>query len=763
MVRIHSRAPNVDETPNFSILLLRMFYLRNLCSSEIFGDIKPWDFLKTDRIPPICFTDKIARDKWINDPSTDFHVYSLYEGVQGNLRIRGEKAGQGDNPPFIMHGLAVDYDCKTTIEDVNRSLKLMGERIPNWFEQTLSGNGRLIWIFQTPLKIPSRNWLKFVLQRIDQFIPFDKLPGADKPALLAPERYFTNGCRWSKLSDHQIPYPELIGWTINLSSKFSWNDKDLGKAISLEKIAGECVRRYPRFSEWPGDFVDGSQGPSFWVEGSTSSKSAIVRETGMHTFSAHAHKAFFSWAEIVGSEFVEKTDQFTLGNAVEGIYYDGKNFVLKDSTRRFIFETKDNLKLILMEGRKLSDRRTKGEGVSPVEKAIHHILMSQRVDGASSCAFYPHGVFTFNGKLILNTHQIDALPPAPDSTLWGSLGKFPFLSAFFDQFFYPKEIQLERFLAWTQYFYRCCLNRTPRSGHGVFIAGPVGIGKSFLSRGVLSRLVGGCQEANNYLTASDNFNSELFDVALWVMDDASVLGAERMHLLFSENVKRVVANREHRCNEKFRKAVLTPWQGRIMVTLNNDPESLRLIPNLDISILEKLMLFRAGERTIKFFTEEEMKKTLDQELPHFARWLLDWTPPPHCFENSEPRFGLSSFCEETLARSANQSSVVNVFGEILQKWIKTHFEEQNPKGDFWEGSATDLRLAMVSHPSYLELLRPYRPESFSRMLSQLQSKRMLLMEVFDREEGRIFRIYRNSKQIKTESIPQAIDSKFNKT
>lgn len=741
-----------------------MLYLRNLCSSEVFEGVKPWEFTDLSRVPEKCFKDKAARDLWINTPTVQFHVYSLYEGIQKNLRIRGEKAGEDDNPPLVMHGLAVDYDCPTSLEDVQKAMKLMGDKVPNWFEQTLSGHGRLLWMFHEPIKLPSRDFLKFLLKKATEFFPLDKLPGADIPALLAPERYFTNGCRWTKLSDLLVSKAELIGWILKASEKFNWNSRDLGKAISLEKIAEECAKRYPRFSEWPGEFSVGGQGPSFWIEGSTSTKSAIVRETGIHTFAAHAHKAFFPWAEIVGHEFVESTENTLFGKSVEGIYYDGRDFIFKDNTGKFAFESKDNMKLILSAGRGLSDRKPKGGGNSEIEKALYFIITNQRVDNAVSCAFYPHGVFKFNGKTILNTHQIEALKPAPESTPWGPTGKFPFLSAFYDTFFCPREIQLDRYLAWEQYFYRSCLNRTPMSGHGIFIAGPVGIGKSFNSRGILAGLVGGCQEANSYLTGSDNFNSELFDVALWVVDDASVMTADRIHLLFSENVKRTVANREHRCNEKFRKAALTPWQGRIIVTCNDDAESLRIIPNLDISIREKLMLFRAGEKSIKFFAEEEMQKILARELPYFARWLLDWVPPAHCFEGAEARFGLAPYCEETLARSANQSSVVNVFGEILGKWMTGYFDEQNARSDFWEGSATDLRISMVANPAYSELLRPYRPESFPRMLVQLQGKKMFSIEVFDRDAGRTFRIHRDARFSKPAAspVPQSANSKFEK-
>src|SRR6185295_7096415 len=370
-----------------------------------------------------------------------------------------------------------------------------------------------------------------------------------------------------------------------------------------------------------------------------------------------------------------------------------------------------------------------------------------------------------NGKRILNTHQIEVMKPAEGPAVWGPAGKFPFLSEFFDKFFLPVEPQKDRFLAWFQYHYSACLNRTPRSGHGVFIAGPVGSGKTFLNRGVLSRALGGHGEANAYLTGSDGFNSELFEYALWTIDDGSIMSSEKIHLFFSENVKRAVANRDHRVNEKFRKAVQTPWQGRIVVTLNDDPESLRIIPNIDVSILEKLMLFRCGDRAVQFRSQPEMEELLDRELPHFLRWLLDWTPPAECFAGADVRFGVAPYAEESLLRSANLSSGKSVFIEILTRWLTEYFEEQAPAADCWEGTVTELRMAMMVDPIYAELLRPYRPDHFPRMLVTAMNKQALKIEVNDIENQRIFKIIRDARFCKAkvaEPIPQTPNSSFEK-
>lgn len=722
----------------------------------------PWRFTNLALVPPDAFKNKAHRDEWINRPGTAFNVYTLYEGTQGNLRLRGSHSGQDDNPPLLMYGLAVDYDTAMSVSDVIRALPMMEDTPPNWFEQTLSGNGRLIWLFERPLRIPSRQFLLRVLERIHDLIPFRKLPGLDEGAL-KPERCFTNGCRWTAISRQKFPYARLQGFLLRISEKFDWQQKEFGRAVNLKDVFVECKKNWPDM-KWPGEFVVGATGPSFWVPGSTSPKSAIIRETGIQTFAAHASKAFYSWSEIVGAKFVENNENERLGKAVEGVFHDGRNFIIKDGEGRFAFHTRENIKTILTCHRGVKSTGPKGEP-SEIERALAHILQYNVVVGASSCAFFPKGPFVYQGRRILNTHQLDVTAPVSEPSPWGESGRFPFLSKFLDGFFDPVFPQKERFLAWFQYHYRACLNRAPVSGHGMFIAGPVGVGKTFLSRGVVGGALGGFGEANSYLTASDGFNSELFDYGLWVIDDGSVMSSEKIHQLFTENVKRTVANRDHRVNEKFRKATMTPWQGRILVTLNMDAKSIRIIPNVDASILEKLLILRAAQTTgVQFLAQPDMEKLLERELPWFLRWLLDWTPPGHCYEGADVRFGIAPYAEPSLLRAANLSSGKSVFVEILTRWLTDYFNE-TPRADYWEGTATELRMAMMTQPVYGEMLRPYRPEELPRMLVTTMNQGLLKIEVTDDDEvGRRFRIYRGAGMKKpfASSVEQTENSQFQK-
>src|SRR5262245_11151798 len=136
-----------------------MFYLKNLTSTETHRG-KPWEFTSLELVPEKCRgkDGKPARTEWITNPNTDFHVYSMFEGVNPNARVKAPVKDNEGNPVVYMHGLAVDYDTPFDPVEFQRGLDRIEDKSlhPNWVEITLSGNFRLIWLFKEPLPIPAQ-------------------------------------------------------------------------------------------------------------------------------------------------------------------------------------------------------------------------------------------------------------------------------------------------------------------------------------------------------------------------------------------------------------------------------------------------------------------------------------------------------------------------------------------------------------------------------------------------------------------------------
>ena len=102
----------------------------------------------------------------------------------------------------------------------------------------------------------------------------------------------------------------------------------------LEEVRRDAERvRSPQAESTP--VPEGFLLPTFWVPESISPLSAIVRENGVQTFSAHAHKPFFSWPELLGAEWVKQFEDGKTGAAIEGIKFDGRSFYVRKPCGRW--------------------------------------------------------------------------------------------------------------------------------------------------------------------------------------------------------------------------------------------------------------------------------------------------------------------------------------------------------------------------------------------------------------------------------------------
>jgi hypothetical protein len=212
----------------------------------------------------------------------------------------------------------------------------------------------------------------------------------------------------------------------------------------------------------------------------------------------------------------------------------------------------------------------------------------------------------------------------------------------------------------------------PPSGHALIRAGGTGNGKTFLSNYLLPTMCGGMAKPNEYLTGEDTFGGQLYEAAVWAIDDGSVGLDARDRKIYSERLKAAVANRGQRFHMKFRTPVEgVQWQGRIVGTCNLDSKSVRsIIPNLDISIRDKIMLFRCVETCkARFMDDDAHLEIVNKELPYFCRYLLEYQIPAHIKTRGSGgnRFGINAYHDEVLLTKAQMTSPTNNLYSALKE------------------------------------------------------------------------------------------------
>jgi len=269
-------------------------------------------------------------------------------------------------------------------------------------------------------------------------------------------------------------------------------------------------------------------------------------------------------------------------------------------------------------------------------------------------------------------------------------------------------------------FYESGWRRALLPGQAVFLCGEKDQGKNLLSNVIVAKLVGGHVDAADYLTGQTKFSGSFFEMPLWTMDDVTPLADTAKHRHYTALLKKMVANRVFSADEKFKKVQTVEWCGRIMVTTNLDPESIRILPALDVSNQDKVCLFRV--RTMERMFPVDVVETITGELPYLARWLIDWEMPERV--TGSTRYGVKSYIEKSLLTEARQSSDSAQFEELLGAFLR-----QLPPGTKeWNGTATDLMAELASVEGFGPLLRDVSPCRIGRLLAQLEGSGYLRFE-----------------------------------
>ena len=682
------------------------FYAARNLTEQTVAPCVPWDFTITEEIPAQVRGNKEDRQRWYRTATT---VHNFYTGCEAaNPNIRASK----DNPVRLIHGFVADYDLQIPDARIDEAIAAM-EIKPSWVERSLGGNARLVWILPRPLLVEDSAFAITILTEAEKWLDTAMLPGLDGPAFRDPNRLFCNGGIWRATGHDAIPENALQAFFVTSGRKHRFAGEDSGAVIPLDVVEKELTEKYPGFA-WPSEFVLESQGPSFWIAGSASPLSAVLKPEGFFTFSAHADKPFYSWADILGADFVKQFAQQTITKATSDIYWDGKRFWRKKVGYYVSLDMTELLNYFKVNCR-LSTKPGK-DGQSPVDHALNHIYTEGHVIGAAPFLARPSGLLDFNGKRVLNTYVNRAMKPAEFD------GPSPFLDAHFDVLFDPYH-QLDHFRAWWKHFYTAMLTLTPMPGQNIYLMGDTNVGKTMTLQLIVAMSVGGFCDASSFLVRGDPFNSDLFEAPLWCVDDETPGGSPTAQANFLAMLKKVTANQHFRHNKKFEISTLVEWMGRVGVAINLDFVSSRMLGPMDDGSRDKTNLFRCSKKPAVFFpSRHELVKIVTTELPFYLRRLLAWNPPDHVIRDT--RYGYAAYHEPTLLDQSHQSSRTAPFKEILIEALSDYFAA-SPSEQVWRGTASQLIRLIHSNVLNEHVTRSMRLEQITRYLEQIQRENML--------------------------------------
>ncbi len=707
---------------------------------------EPSDFNIEPGAHPLQTLSKVKRREEMLKSTTEWNVYSCFEGSAPNLRI------DKDNPAKWMLALPIDYDSEYTMDEAvvavdkfSESSKQPGKQraipMPTQIERTLSGQIRLLWRFARAVPMPSQAFAEIFIELLAERLQVRNILLGYDANSLKPSQVWTNGAEWADLDQPVVPWEWLLGLFLEVSKR------DAGEhTIPLDQIAAEVELRYP--GRWKGEFKLDNTGTRFWDEKADNPSGCQVKLDGMLCFTGPF--PFRSWADIFGAEWTRTHTETNNGKILELFRYnvlDEDYYVMENG----IWEKKDDIQRSLrVLG--VSGKIPKGDTASPVDRIVETVQKTLKVSGVGPVVSRPAGVIEFNGYPFINTYTGKVLPSVEGPTKTET--DFPLLwkvLAGFDTA--PGCLAKESFMFMLRRRYISQRDYRGDSTQAVFIGGEPNTGKTLVGVRVVAAALGG-QYSNpyRYFTGQCNFNIQLFSKPLLMVNDEESPndGSEKRKM--HSRIKSCVVNPTQEAEAKFRTPTVIEWKGWILWTLNLDAGDVFQIPEITPSTEDKLCFFRMVDTGIEWNDNQKATEAaIAKELPYFLWWLEHvWVPPAEILATGKSKYqrmGMISYFDPVMRRYALQNTDAYSVWELLEQWIKVDgywFEADNRPTDneYWVGTSAELLTMLHAHDQLKPLLQGVTARSLPKSLSTL-SKQSFSGVSLDPNSRRHFKIHRH--------------------
>lgn len=637
-------------------------------------------------------------------PTTDWQVYTPVRALNPAEPV------SKDNPAVGARGFVADYDVISSLESIVGYVNQIPAPFqPAFLETTLGAKGRLVWTFADEIPVADGPFLDRLWRELAKRGRWETaLPGFD-PASFKPSERWTNGGIWHTLTGQPIPQDIVVGAAIEAGKMMT---KAARQEIPVARIAEEVAKRFP--NRWAGAFDIDAVGVRFWDPTADAAAGAQVKPDGMLCFTGKI--PFMKWADIFGRDWVNEQALLNLAGAVDGIYFDGRNY-WHEFGGRWMSTSRQDIELHLAQ-RGLSSTKAKGQTISDCGSGLIHVQTSNRIEGAAPLINERPGICEYRGGTYLN---IARLNPVVGTGAPANAGDFPWIWAFLEGLFSPpaegSTHPLDHFLAWLKRGHFSVVDYLGEMGQILFLCGPKSAGKTLVTLRILVPLLGG-RHANpyQYMVGDTGFTDDLFQCPVWAINDEDAPKNDGQRQKFLARLKATAVNPEHTYHPKFCPKLSVSWQGRMIVTLNDDPASTTILPEVNENTADKMMFFRAQPYRGVFPPNKVLEGIIVNELPFFADFLRDWEVPEDVVEQS--RMGVKSYFDHTILSVARHQNPAHNLLELLQQWMKmgAYWNDDKP---VWSGTATELLCEMRACAPITDLCDEWKVATVAKRLTDL--------------------------------------------
>jgi hypothetical protein len=369
-----------------------------------------------------------------------------------------------------------------------------------------------------------------------------------------------------------------------------------------------------------------------------------------------------------------------------------KCYWIPNDREEMIEITETSLSRHLMSAGFINDR-DRGERL--LDEEINRIQREQDVLYAGPLAGYAVGLQEQCGHRILVTRAARLIEPvAGDCPTIERL-----LLELLDD---PEHDQITYLMGWLKTGYESLRDHQWRPGQALTVAGPRDCGKSLLQNLITEIFGGRSAKPYRYMSGMTEFNGDLFGAEHLMIEDEVASTDIRARRHFGSRIKESTVNQVQSCHAKGRPALSLKPFWRTSITLNDEPENLLILPPIDDSLEDKLILLKAGQATFPtdIATSEGRQRfwaKLMDELPAFIYGVVNYKIPERLRSG---RFGIKHFHHPALIGALNEMSPeMRLLG-----LIDAALDETSHVGQ-WTGTATQLEKMLFESAAGFEARR----------------------------------------------------------
>ena len=392
-------------------------------------------------------------------------------------------------------------------------------------------------------------------------------------------------------------------------------------------------------------------------------------------------------------------------------YYwpDTRDYFWRDDDGKYISAPAASISRILKDWG-YSGRTPENETLSPKDRALVYIEKKKNVSYAGPLAGYRVGIREFEGEKLLITKALKLIEP--------KAGEWKNLESFFVGLLGLEQAYVV--YGWLKFALKALYESEYSPGQALVIAGPAQCGKT-LCQALITELLGKRRgKPYRYMTGQTQFNSDLFLACSQVIGDENDSLDPRARATFAKEIKQHTVEEAQSCHPKNGRAIILNPIWRLSITLNDDPEALKVLPGFEDGIRDKIILLKAQhfDMPCPDGSRKERWELLTGEMPAFVHYLLNDFSIPEKWEDS--RFGIVHYHNPKLLSIVDASSEEYLLLELIdtceQLW-------DSPLTEFWEGRSTELdKILVEGHGRLASKLLSY-PTKCGRLLGILEGKR----------------------------------------